>query len=411
VSESNRMTCAQAVTTLRKKWEAHHAAWLVQPQQGNWPLSLKLHDLTEKDVLKDLSGTREWVGSWRHWERGDTVEWGTRRWNSGEQEVPQRLVLDDASQVAAVFGEASAWARAQRRHASLSTSFPALAGQRTLVRHCDAIFFEYSERDFERLCALLQWLVQHPRSGLYLRQLPIAGFDTKWAEVRMGLVRDLMQLLHGKPEERNFEALCGLRAGPARVRMRILCEQMRQQLGGAGDIEAPVEDLAGLGLQPRTVLIVENLETGLALPPLPGVVAFMKLGHSIGLLENIRWAHDAPRHVYWGDIDTHGLAILARARLLFPRVQSLLMDEATLLAHRELWVREPVQSSAGQLAGLTPQELDLFKALKDHRWSPGVRLEQERLDWPTVLSALGKVLGQTVAGSESAQEISVATAG
>jgi hypothetical protein len=46
-------------------------------------------------------------------------------------------------------------------------------------------------------------------------------------------------------------------------------------IGGMGDISAPVQSLAGIPWQPSTVIIVENLQTGLALEDIPGAVAFM----------------------------------------------------------------------------------------------------------------------------------------
>ena len=47
-----------------------------------------------------------------------------------------------------------------------------------------------------------------------------------------------------------------------------------------------------------------------------------------------RWAGCASLDlVYWGDLDTHGFAILNRLRECFPHARSMLMDRATLLAH------------------------------------------------------------------------------
>jgi hypothetical protein len=43
------------------------------------------------------------------------------------------------------------------------------------------------------------------------------------------------------------------------------------------------------------------------------------------------------RILYWGDIDTHGFAILDRLRTGMPHMRSLMMDQATLQAHRSLW--------------------------------------------------------------------------
>lgn len=44
--------------------------------------------------------------------------------------------------------------------------------------------------------------------------------------------------------------------------------------------------------------------------------------------------------VYWGDIDTHGFAILDRLRAWLPATRSVLMDRDTLLTHRERWGTE-----------------------------------------------------------------------
>lgn len=38
---------------------------------------------------------------------------------------------------------------------------------------------------------------------------------------------------------------------------------------------------------------------------------------------------------YWGDLDTHGSAILDRLRAWLPQTRSFLMDRETLLDHRE----------------------------------------------------------------------------
>jgi hypothetical protein len=55
-----------------------------------------------------------------------------------------------------------------------------------------------------------------------------------------------------------------------------------------------------------------------------------------------------------GDLDTHGLAILSRARLKLPSLESALMDKHTLLCHRDLWVSESLQFGAIELPLLTP---------------------------------------------------------
>ncbi len=55
----------------------------------------------------------------------------------------------------------------------------------------------------------------------------------------------------------------------ATVRLRVLDPILRAQVGGLDDINAPLEMLAARPWQPRHMLIVENLQTGLALQDLP----------------------------------------------------------------------------------------------------------------------------------------------
>jgi len=91
---------------------------------------------------------------------------------------------------------------------------------------------------------------------------------------------------------------------------------------------------------------------------------------------------------YWGDLDTHGFAILSRARLKLTQMESALMDEATLLGHRDLWVSENPQYAAAELPLLTPTEQAVYGGLKQQRWGMNVRLEQERIPWAYAWDAL-----------------------
>ena len=82
-----------------------------------------------------------------------------------------------------------------------------------------------------------------------------------------------MRQLFGAVENVGFHSLCGLRAEPIRIRMRVLCPRLRSTVGGLCDIEAPIAELATLQLVPTVSLVVENLNTGIALPDIDGTVA------------------------------------------------------------------------------------------------------------------------------------------
>jgi hypothetical protein len=167
---------------------------------------------------------------------------------------------------------------------------------------------------------------------------------------------------------------------------------LRAAVGGLCDIEAPVMELAALQLAPTISLVVENLNTGIALPDVNGAVVFMGLGRAVDQLEAIGWLRGAQRHLYWGDLDTHSFAILARARRRFPQTVSVLMDEGTLLAHRDLWVREPNPCRVESAEGLTAAELAVYEGLRVNRWGEQVRLEQERVAWSVALEAISNTL-------------------
>jgi hypothetical protein len=90
---------------------------------------------------------------------------------------------------------------------------------------------------------------------------------------------------------------------------------------------------------------------------------------------------------YWGDIDTHGLAILNQFREHFPHATSLLMDKETLFAHRQHWENEPNPETA-ELTRLTEAEQSLYNDLRENRLGERVRLEQEKIGFEMLVAAL-----------------------
>jgi hypothetical protein len=227
---------------------------------------------------------------------------------------------------------------------------------------------DYSEMDVQRLEAVLGWLETHPDSNLYPRQMPLAGVDTKWLETRMPMLADLAG------------GQLGFRELPRMVRFRILDPALRECVGGLGDVAAAIGDIANLRLPIARAYIVENLQTGLAFEDVPGSVVFMGLGYGAASLAQLPWLASA-ESVYWGDLDTHGFAILNSVRSFLPSVRSVLMDESTLVRNRAQWVEEPEQWTATVLPLLNDSEQLVYAGLKGQQWGHNVRLEQERIAW------------------------------
>jgi len=376
---------------LVRRFNNQHQTWVAGG--GSWPLDVSLGVPTEKDITEDPGAVRSWASVWQSRTGPGEVAFEERQFaRLGKHRLPVSLTFSDAGEVAAAIGQARRWSTAVQRYQRMLNRWPLLGQGSALASRFD-VLADYALEDFERLISLLAWLELNPKSGLYLRQLPVEGLDTKWLEKRTGLVATLFRALRvAVPDDASdFHELCGLRKPAHRVRIRLLCPTLRTVVGGLCDIEAPVGELARLPIAPRAVVIVENLETGLALPDLPGVAVVTRLGNAVSALGTLPWLQDADA-VYWGDIDTHGLAILDRARRVVPHLRSVLMDEATLLSHRALWVQEASQCPNVPLEELTAEERSCYDNLRAHTWGQRVRLEQERLGWREAIDALLQAL-------------------
>ncbi len=247
--------------------------------------------------------------------------------------------------------------------------------------------------DWDRVLAVVEWFRAHPRPGVYLRQIEAEGVHTKFIEERKGLFADLLDCV--LPQDAvnpaatgtsAFEARYGLRAKPALVRLRIL--DRRHLVAGLSDLTIPAGELAALRPAVERVFITENEINGLAFPDVTGSLVIFGLGFGLGRLAQVPWLSDVAIH-YWGDVDTHGFAMLDRLRAALPHARSFLMDRATLLAHRMLWGQEREnERHLASLARLTPDEAALYDDLVANRLANRLRLEQERISFAWLQRAL-----------------------
>jgi hypothetical protein len=356
---------------------------------GQWPIALPLGLPTEQQAQKNLAAVRQWVEGWQRWQGAGELVWCERVWRQlGSQTLPERLLIQSPQQVADWLGQSARWERACARRHQLLGRWPQLIG--ALARYYE-LLADYADADFERLCSTLQWLLDNPASHLYIRQLPIQGVDSKWLEMRKSVLLDLLQALRDETQARDFYAVTGLRKEPLPVRFRLLDQGLRQRMAGLGDISAPAEEVAALQLPISRVMIVENLQTGLAFADLPGTLLFMGRGYAVDLFAAFTWVQRLPVW-YWGDIDTHGFAILDRLRKYLPAVRSILMDETTLKTHLALCSVEPKQARIPSNNRLADPERRLYARLLDNHWGLSLRLEQERIDWGYAWRRIAKIV-------------------
>jgi hypothetical protein len=239
--------------------------------------------------------------------------------------------------------------------------------------------------DWPRLLAVVAWLLDHPRPAVYLRQIALPGVHTKLMERHRGVLSELLDSV--LPAEAIDAAQAGAggfcqRYGfldkPARVRFRILDPHIRLLPAGADqDIAMTQAAFASLEIPVSKVFITENEINFLAFPPLAEAMVIFGAGYGFDNLAAARWLQEKAIG-YWGDIDTHGFAILHQLRGSFPQAVSFLMDRQTLLAHRPLWGREP-RPETGVLSRLNAEEGALYDQLRGNHWGDRIRLEQERI--------------------------------
>ncbi|WP_159624172.1 DUF3322 domain-containing protein [Actinomyces sp. zg296] len=387
------------------RYQRVYAAWAANPDQARaevLPLSLDppTHDL----ALADVDGVAAWIAAWRQWERSapGTVIWEGRRWASlGTQHLPVRAQLVGADAIASAAGRAGHWGLASSRAGMIAGMLEALgvgptglSGQGGAAEAVAAVIgevVEYEDDDVERLVAAVAWLASHPASGLYLRQLPIAGLDTKWLERHRRVVQRLLGAARGGGLP--VESGLGLRRPPTTVRVRILDPGLAA--GGLRDVEAPVEEISRMWADRAgfiDVIAVENLATFLALEERPRTVAVWGAGDKIvQTLPLLSWARRARRVVYWGDLDADGMRILACLSQRLPGIVPVLMDAPTLERWRCLAVADPgkrVSRDGPQPEGLGYEQMRAWRMIID--W--GLSLEQERLPWDEATSALSLAL-------------------
>lgn len=248
--------------------------------------------------------------------------------------------------------------------------------------------------DWDRLLAVTEWIGSRDGSSRYLRQIDVGGVDTKFIEAHRGVLGQLLDrvLDIGRIDFDQPRSAFALRYGfldkPTYIRFRLLSPGPRFPRE-VSELTLRAQELAEIDPGPGTVIVVENEITYLAFPQVADALVLFGSGYSVSTLQGLPWMRQKRLH-YWGDIDTHGFAILNRCRHVFPDVRSLLMDRGTLLGHRSQWVTETTPTNV-HLDRLTAEEGDLYRDLVEGSFGTSVRLEQERVNYQAILDAVERL--------------------
>ncbi len=383
---------------VRRLWKSGRVLAAVVEEGTGYPRRLTLKRPTSQEMELRFDEVRDWISSLKKLPPTQVrLVWREVRHRSlGTNLLPLEAWVDSPEAAAALIGKRASVRTIRKLLETTRRQQPALVGW--LARK--PLQALNHAADWTSLLRVVRWLQESGRPGIYIREMDVEGVDTKFVERHRKVLSELLDLTlppsavdSSKTGVRNFEARYGFRSKPALVRARLLDPDLAilpSSDGDSGqDITVEADVFARWSPPVSRAIVVENEINFLSLPLMAGTLAIFGSGYGFERLGRARWLNRC-RLLYWGDLDTHGFAILDELRSVFPHAESFLMDRQTLLAFRHLWVREPSQAHA-KLSRLTLDERELYDALRFDSLGESVRLEQERVGFRWVQRALARL--------------------
>lgn len=356
-----------------------------------FPYRLTLKTPNSRELSERFDEVREWISLLSKGAGAYRVEWQSINHRIlGTNSIPSEVWIDSMDHALGIIGRRKAAEQFSRILSFTKETRPELLPwlKKRPLQALELVDI------WPKLLSVTNWLRNHPRPGLHLRQIDLPGIHTKLIEVHRGVLSELFDLV--LPEESidkhysGVSGFCrryGFKDKPMRVRFRMLDPDIRLMPGSSDqDITLTQNDFSALNLPVSKVFITENEINFLAFPYKPNAMLLFGAGYGFANIADAHWLQQRKLY-YWGDIDTHGFAILNQFRTHFPHTESFLMDRQTLMDHKLLWGEE-TQPKKGELSRLTTEEYALYEDLKADRFADRLRLEQERIGFEYLRAAL-----------------------
>ena len=378
-------------TRAEKLWQQGklHKAWL--NHESLFPLILNILTPSASELLHQFSSIQSAISVLKQ----DSIKHGyiltyktINHQKLGTQTLPDTIVFEQEQDLLRYLNKASEFSLFKRLCDCSLKHYPSL--------HSWIMRYPFKITEFSdvwlQLLKVCAYFIKHPLPDCYIRQLDIEGIDSKFIESHKAILTELLDIV--LPEtarfsnitglaNHGFERRYGLRYDLPLCRFRILDKNLA--INGLSDLTITISEFKILDLNVKTVFIVENKITGLAFPEVPNAIVIFALGYSVDILADIPMLKNATLY-YWGDLDTHGFAILSRLRNYYPHTISFLMDEHTL---KQFCYLSGTESKSLETIPdyLTSEELTVFSYLKN----TSLRLEQERISFKALQDYLNKL--------------------
>ena len=378
---------------LQRLWDRGDLLVELLGGEPSFPRRLSLKGPGSGEMSEQFDAVRKWIGglcALPHY-RIELREFRHRV--LGSNQVPEAIWVDGLDDALLILGKRAEAGRFSELVSQTRARSPQLLDWVAARPHKALALAD----EWGRLLDVVDWIESHPRPNVYLRQVDIPGVDSKFIEAHRGILSQWLDRV--LPEQAidatavgvaGFTRRYGFRDKPERVRLRVL-DPGQAILPGAPDADLTLDATTFAALAPGVsqVFITENEINFLAFPQVRDSLLIFGAGYGLDVLAQAAWLQPCRIH-YWGDIDTHGFAILDQLRAHVPQVRSLLMDRATLFRFEAHWGVED-RPTRRDLSRLNDEERAVYDDLRDNRIRPHLRLEQERIGFGWVRRALAEL--------------------
>lgn len=373
---------------VQRLWQRGVLLCAINDEDAHFPLRLTLKPPSSRELSEQFDAAQTWVNTLQQAAKYYRIDWkNVKHRVLGENTIPVAVWVESLDDALAWIGEQQSAQQFRQILVQTQAQQPELLAwlQRYPLRGLGLY------ADWENLLAVVAWRLERPHPRIYLRQIDIVGIHSKWIERHRGVLAELFDIV--LPAEnindhyRGVGGFCqryGFLDKPTRIRFRLLDDNIKLLPLSDPPLSTPNQDItltqhdfSALKLDIERVFITENEINFLTFPPVAKAIVIFGAGYGFDALSKVAWLRKK-RLYYWGDIDTHGFAILSQLRGYFPHTTAFLMDETTLLAHKNQWGSEDKPSSA-KPEHLNKAETKLYQHLQNNHYGENLRLEQERI--------------------------------
>ena len=385
-----------------KIWESGKILSAIVSGRKIFPLKMSCKTPSSEEISGKFAEVREWIETLSLLSKekkghGYTIEYKTVNHRIvGTNSIPSHIYVESADDMAYLAGRT----KELKIFSELLEQTECECPQLLMYLERKPLSAAAKSEEWNRLTLTALWLYAHRKPDIYIREIELPGIDTKFIENNKSILSELFDtLLPSSAIEKNcnrtneFAKRYGFKSAPLTVRFRTpLIEDKRIP----SDITLTSDDFAASPIACENIIVTENLTNFLSLPRAKNRLIIFGSGYGFENLANASWMSDK-NIFYWGDIDTHGFAILSQFRKNFPNAISIMMDKETLLSNISLCSEEQ-KPNRGEIMRLTEEEKDLCTALLANRYGENLRLEQERINFKTVKEVMRRI-SETEAGN------------